>query len=353
MDLSALPTRAVLRWDLAVRIGLAVLGPLLVQYWLTGEVLGAGLVTGLVAALICLSSLGPEVAQPRWIAVAAVGTPVAVTLGQVLGPSDAGGVLLAFVLYLVYGALAQAGLVAQLAWFPVSTAGLIAVISPGQTSTASVAASAAAGAVWAVALMLLVPRVVRAPRLPVPPGALDVDVTRLRRMVRHPSATDWVYPLMLGGLATALLVIVDAVTGGFKPYWAVFALVGVLAPTAVATRRSTWQTVASTLGGILLAAILLAAGLPPGALLLSALALGLVGAVLLLRSGTWSKLLLTPLPVVAAAMALGPESGLALSMRLAEYLLGAGVGFLAAVCAEWLSQHLSEDRPQDQADVAA
>jgi Fusaric acid resistance protein-like len=353
VDPSALPTRTVLRWDLAVRIGLAILGPLLVQYWLTGEVLGTALITGLAAALISLSSLGPETAHPRWIAVAAVGTPVAVTIGQVLGPSATGGALWAFVLYLVYGALAQAGLVAQLAWFPVSTAGLMALVSPGQTSTASVAASAAAGAVWAVVLMLLVPRVVRVPRLPVPAGALEVDVARLRRMVRHPSATDWGYPLLLGALATALLVVVNAVTGGFKPYWAVFALVGVLAPTAVATRRSTWETVASTLGGIFLAAILLAAGLAPGALLLIALAMGLVGAVLLLRSGTLSKLLLTPLPVIAAAMALGPESGLALSMRLAEYLLGAGVGFVAALCAEWLSQQLSEDRPQGQSDVAA
>ena len=353
MDLSALPTRTVLRWDLAVRIGLAILGPLLVQYWLTGEVLGTALITGLAAALISLSSLGPETAHPRWIAVAAVGTPVAVTIGHGLGPSATGGALWVFVLYLAYGALAQAGLVAQLAWFPVSTAGLMALVSPGQTSTASVAASAAAGAVWAVVLMLLVPRVVRVPRLPVPAGALEVDVARLRRMVRHPSATDWGYPLLLGALATALLVVVNAVTGGFKPYWAVFALVGVLAPTAVATRRSTWETVASTLGGIFLAGILLPAGLAPGALLLIALATGLVGALLLLRSGTLSKLLLTPLPVIAAAMALGPESGLALSMRLAEYLLGAGVGFVAALCAEWLSQQLSEDRPQGQSDVAA
>jgi uncharacterized membrane protein YccC len=150
-----------------------------------------------------------------------------------------------------------------------------------------------------------------------------------------------------------LLIIVNAVTGGFKPYWAVFALVGVLAPTASATRRSSWETVLSTLGGILLAVALLAAGLAPGLLLLVTVGLGLVGALLLLRSGTLSKALLTPLPVIAAAMALGPESGLALSMRLVEYLLGAGVGFAAAVCAEWLSQHLNEDRPQDQVDVAA
>lgn len=121
-----------------------------------------------------------------------------------------------------------------------------------------------------------------------------------------------------------------------------------LAPTAAATRRSTAETVASTLGGILLAAVLLSAGLAPGVLLLVALALGLVGAVVLLSRGTLSKLLLTPLPVVAAATSLGPQAGLALSMRL----VGAGVGFGAAICAEWLSQRIDDQRPPDQTDLA-
>lgn len=74
--------------------------------------------------------------------------------------------------------------------------------------------------------------------------------------------------------------------------------------------------------------------------------------MVLLSRGTLSKLLLTPLPVVAAATSLGPQAGLALSMRLAEYLLGAGVGFGAAICAEWLSQRIDDQRPPDQTDLA-
>ena len=80
--------------------------------------------------------------------------------------------------------------------------------------------------------------------------------------------------------------------------------------------------------------------------------LALVGAVLLLRNGLVSKLLLTPLAVIMAAASLGPESGLALSMRLAEYLLGAGVGFVAAFGGEWLTKHLERDRPVEQTEFA-
>lgn len=353
MDLSALPTGQLLRWDLAVRVALAVLVPLGLQAWRTGGVTGPGLTAGLIGALVSFACLGPELARPRWIAVAGIGTPVATLGGVVLGPSATGGVLWVFGIYLAQGALTQAGLISQLAWFPVATAGLAAaVLSTGTTPLGETALTAFGGSAWAVLLIVLVPKVLRAPRLPVPPGALAVDTARLRRMVTRPTLRDWVFPLLLAGLAAGLLLVVDALTGGFKPYWAVFALVGVLAPTAAETRRSTWEVVGSTLGGILLAGALLAAALPPATTLAVTVLLAIVGAVLLLRNGLVSKLLLTPLPVLLAAASLGPDGGLALGMRLFEYLLGAGVGLVAALAGERLSKRLSEDRPAEQAELA-
>lgn len=352
MDLSVLPTRQLLRWDLAVRVALAVLVPLGVQVWRTGGVEGAGMAAALIGALVSFACLGPELARARWIAVAAIGTPVAALGGTVLGTSATGGVVWVFLIYVAQGALTQAGLVSQLAWFPVATAGLAAaVLATGETPTAEVALAAFAGSAWAVVLIAVVPAVVRAPRLPIPPAALAVDTAQLRRMVTRPTPRDWAFPLLLGALATGLLLVVDELTGGFKPYWAVFALVGVLAPTAAATRRSTWEVVGSTLIGILLAGGLLASGLAPGLILGVTVLLGLVGAVLMLRNGLVSKVLLTPLPALLAAASLGLNGGLALGMRLLEYLLGAGVGLIAALAGEWLSTRLSADRPAEQAEL--
>jgi hypothetical protein len=353
VDLSALPTRALLRWELAVRLLLAVAVPVAVEQWRTGSVTGTSIAAALVAALVALACLGPEARRVPWLAMAAVGTPLAVLAGALVGPSRTGGTLLVFVLYLMLGAMTRAGLVSQLAWSPVATAGLLAsVLVTDSADIPALAAAVVMGAAWSVLLIVVVPLVVRAPRLPVPPEALDVDTDMLRRMVRHPAGADWVYPLLLGGLAAAMLVVVDVLTGGFKPYWAVFALVGVLSPTTAATRKSSVQTVGSTLAGILLAAALLSLGLSELTIAVVAMVLGLVGALLLLRSGTFSKVLMTPLPVIMAAAALGPEGSLALSLRLVEYLLGAGVGFAAAVGGEWLSRRLSKDRPPEQAEIA-
>jgi hypothetical protein len=52
-----------------------------------------------------------------------------------------------------------------------------------------------------------------------------------------------------------------------------------------------------------------------------------------------------------AAASLGPDQYLAVGMRLVEYLIGAGVGFVAALAAEWLSLRLEEDRPAEQSDL--
>lgn len=352
MDLSTLPTRLLLRWDLAVRIGLAVLVPLGIQFWRTGGVTGSVIAAALVAALVSLASVGPELAAPRWVAVAAIGTPLALVLGTVLGPSPTGGLLWVFVLYTAQGALTQVGLISQMAWYPIATVGLCgSVLATGATPVGEVAVAGFAGSAWAVLLMIGVARVIHAPRLPVPPGALAVDTASLRRMITHPTLAAWVFPLLLGSLAAGLLVVVDHLTGGFKPFWAVFALAGVLAPTAAATRKSTWETVGSTVAGLLLAALLLYSGLPAPTVLLTTVGMALVGAVLLLRNGLLSKVLMVPLPVLMAAAGLGEDGGLALGLRLVEYMLGAGLGFAAAVAGERLSTLLSQDRPAEQAEL--
>ncbi len=345
VDLSAFPTRQLLRWNLVVRLGLAVIAPLTVQYVLTGNLTGTFVIAALVAVFVSFGDLGPDVDQPRWTAVTAVAAPIAVVAGAVLGPSPTGGLLIVFLLYLVHGALTEAGLISQFAWFPVSSLGLIAsVLSTGAADIAGVALAAAAGSAWAAILVVVTPRFVHDSRLPIPPTALKVDTDRLRRMVRSPAWVDWHYPLLLGTLATVVLVVADAVTGGFKPFWAVFALVGVLGPSVAAARRSSWETVASTLAGIALAALLLSVGLDTTSVMAVAGILLLIGAVLLLRRTILAKILMTPLPVILAAAALGPNGSLALGLRLVEYLLGAGIGLVAAIGGGWLAARLSTEQ---------
>ena len=345
VDLSSFPTRQLLRWNLVVRMGLAVIAPLAVQYLLTGNLTGTGMIAALVAAFVSFGDLGPDGDQPRWTAVTVVAAPTAVVAGVVLGPSPTGGLLIVFLLYLVHGALTEAGLVSQLAWFPVSSLGLIAsVLSTGSADVVGVALAAATGSAWAALLLVVTPRLVHDSRLPIPPAALKVDTDRLRRMVRSPAWVDWHYPLLLGTLATVVLVVADTVTGGFKPYWAVFALVGVLGPSPTAARQMGWETVASTLAGIALAALLLSVGLDTTSVMVVAVLLLLIGAVLLLRHAILAKVLMTPLPVILAAAALGPNGSLALGLRLVEYLLGAGIGLVAAIGGGWLAARLSTEQ---------
>ena len=345
VDLSAFPTRQLLRWNLVVRMGLAVIAPLAVQYVLTGNLTGTGVIAALVAGFVSFGDLGPDVDQPRWTAVTVVATPMAVVAGAVLGPSPTGGLLIVFLLYLVHGALTEAGLVSQVAWFPVSALGLIAaVLSTGTGDVVDTALAAAAGSAWAAILLVVTPRFLHDSRLPIPPAALKVDTDRLRRMVRSPAWVDWHYPLLLGALATVVLVVADAVTGGFRPYWAVFALVGVLGPSPAAARQSGWETVASTLAGIALAALLLSVGLDTTSVMVVAVLLLLIGTVLLLRHMILAKILMTPLPVILAAAALGANGSLALGLRLVEYVFGAGIGLVAAIGGGWLAARLSTEQ---------
>lgn len=348
MDLSALPPAALLRWDLAVRLLLAVTIPVVVSLATTADVGVVALTAAMSAALVSFSSLGPDLSSRTWERVAAVGVPVAIVLGA-LGSGLAGtGSLLVFVLFTVHGAMIRAGLPAQLAWFPVGAAGMLAaLLFADSLEIGHVAIGAALGSVLALLLMWLVPLVVRAPRLPIPPEALTVDTARLRRMVTAPRWRDWLMPLALGGLSAALLIVANVLTGGFKPYWAVLAYVSVLAPSAAQTRRSAIETALSAVVGVLLAAVVLGAGMAQGTEVAVIVGMGVVGAVLTLRNGLLSKALITPLPVVVAAAALDVDGSLVLPLRLVEYLVGAGLGVLTVVAADYLGRHLFEERASE------
>lgn len=221
---------------------------------------------------------------------------------------------------------------------------MAALLSTASTDLATLGAGSVLGSALAVGLVLGVPRVLHVPRLPVPAEALAVDVAVIRRMLTHACWSDWLFPLLLGAVSAGLLAVATVVTGGFRPYWAVLALVSVLGPSSAETRRSAWQTVVASVAGVVLVAVLLAVDLPLGWLLSIIIALGLTGAVLVLHAGVLSKALLTPLPVVLAVLALDTDGALALGFRVGEYAAGAAVGVAVVVVAEWISRHQWEQR---------
>jgi hypothetical protein len=354
MDLSALPGVALWRWDLAVRLSLSVLGPLVAALVVPAGWQVAALSAAFTGALVSLASLGPDLSSRTWVLVAGVGVPVAVLLGAVGARVPTGGTLVVFALFTVHGAMVRTALLAQVAWFPVATAGLLAALLVDDGADLwTIAVGAVLGSAWALALVLLVPLVVRAPRLPLPPEALTVDAGRLRRMVGSPSWREWLAPLALGAMSAALLLVTSVLTGGFRPYWAVLAFVSVLAPSAAKTRESALETVVASVLGVALAAAILALGWSGAATIGLVLVLAVVGSLLLLRHGMLSKALLTPLPVVSAAAALDVDQALALQLRLAEYVVGALLGAAAVVVADYLGRRLWRERlPESQPDLA-
>jgi hypothetical protein len=346
MDLASLPSAALLRWDLAVRLILSVVLPVLVAILVTDGLPSTAFVVAMAAALVSFASLGPDVGSPPWLGVAAVGVPVAIVAGAISTGLAPSGTLLVFVLFTVHGAMMRAGLVAQLAWFPVSVAGMLSsLLISSSADLRAVALASVGGSVLAVLLAWLVPRLVHAPALPIPAEALVVDVDRLRRMVRSPHWRDWVFPLSLGLLSSGLLLVANALTGGFKPYWAVLAFVSVLGPTTAHVRREAGETVTASLLGVLLAGLVLTLGWGPTATMVLVIVLGVLGALLVLRNGLLSKALLTPLPVLLAAAALETNGVLALPARLAEYIAGAALAVVVAVLSERVVRALAQDRP--------
>jgi hypothetical protein len=351
VDLSAFPTRAVLRWDLAVRLLLSLAVPLGVGV-AVGDAGELTIAATMAAVLVSFGNLGPDLSSWSWRAVTTLGVPLAMVLGVASSRLASGGVLVVFGLFTAFGAFARAGFVAQLSWFPVATAGMLAALLLGpEASLGQIAVGAVVGAVLAAVLSIVVPLLLRPPTLTLPAEALQVDTDRLHRMVRHPAWHDWAFPLVLGVASAALLVVFDSLTGGFKPYWSVLAFVSVLAPTAAETRRSAWETITSTVAGVALAAVVLALDLRPTATAVTIAVLGIVGALLLLRQGFVSKALITPLPVVLAAATPGGDAAFALPVRLGEYVAGAALGVVVVVLTDWAGRRVTTASTQETSIV--
>ena len=348
VDLSAFPTRALLRWDLALRLLLSATVPVAVQYAVTGDVLGPAIITTLVAALTSMSNLGPDVAQGRWVALALIGAPIAMSVGVLAGNGWAGGLLFVFVIYTIHGICLEAGLLATLAWFPISALGLVAtVLSSDLPDAVSTGFAAAGGSAWAGLLMLLTAKIPQ-PSLPIPREVLTPEVARFQRLITHPTLADWFFPFLLGSLAVIVLVVTNYVTSGFKPYWAVFALVAVLGPAASKSKRDSWEVVLSALAGVLLSFVLLSIGMPPGAILATVIVFAVIGGLVIVKYSLLSKTLITPFSVIIAAAALGESAELALGWRVGEYAIGAGVGLAAAIAAEAIRSRIVADGPPEE-----
>jgi hypothetical protein len=331
VDLSAFPTKAILRWDLALRLLLTSTVPTVLQYVVTGDVLGPAIIAALVGAFVSLSNLGPDIAQAKWVALALIGAPVATVIGVLVGTGPIGGYIFVFVLYVIYGVCLQAGLLAQTAWYPISALGLVAaVLASDLPDATTTGVAAAAGSAWAGLLMLITARI-PLPRLPIPRQALTPEKGRFRRIVRHPTLDGWFFPALLGSLSVIVLLVAEAVTSGFKPYWAVFAMVAVLGPTVSKSRHDSWVVAGSAFAGVVLSFIILSLEMPLVPTLALVIALFVLGGLVLVRFSLLARTIITPFPVVVAAAALGEPAGLVLGWRVGQYAVGAGVGLLAAM----------------------
>jgi uncharacterized membrane protein YccC len=351
MDLSAFPRRVLLRWELVLRVALALLVPLGVGFALNGDL--SWVLASLVAALVSLSCLGPDVRSMTWSAIAAVGSVATMVLGLLLSDQPLPlQFLLIFLLFAGLGAGMLAGLISQLAFTPIAFLGMIAMVLAGDDVDGAVILLVAGGAAWALLLIAVVPLWQGWPRLPIPAEKLRPDTDLLHRMVTAPRWQQWGFPVLLGALAALVLYAADFLNDGTRPYWAVLGLVGALGPTASKTRDDSKQTVIGTAIGVVSALLLFQLPLADGALLLAAVGLGLIGVLITLTNGMLSKAMTTVLVIVLIAVLTGDDPGDVAGLRLVDYLVGAAIAMLAAGLAEFLAQRLEEDRPVEQAEIA-
>jgi len=338
---------AALRWDFMLRLFLAVGVPVVVLSAVTGEV--SGFIPAVIALFVTVSNLGADLGSVRWSAMTAVGVPLAFVAGGVIvaGPQSI-GLGYVVVLFTALGVATLAGLLPKLAFSPVASAGLVAAVILEDGMTGEIALGAVLGAAWGFVLIPVLHGLVRFPRLPVPPGVLDIRSDAVRTMLRHPTLAEWSYPLMLGVLSGAVLVAAALMTDNNRPYWAVFAFISVMGPVAEKTRKAGWQTVVATVTGVGLSVALAAVGLPEGVLVGLSLVMATVGGLILIANGFASKVLLTPLPLVLIALGLGDDLTSVASLRLLEYVFGAGAALLAAGLAEYLATRLESERPDAQ-----
>ncbi len=346
------PTRLLLRWELGVRVLVALAVPLLVSS-LFGGIL-SGLLTAVVAAAVSTSYAGPDAGSLKWSTFSAFGSVVAAIGGIYFGSSASPvQLVLVFALYTVFGAMLLAGLTTQLAFTPVATLGLVTIVLSSGVLTWQTVLQIVLGAAWGLLLIVVLPRWSGWPRLPLPPGALDPDTRLLRRMVRRPRLTDWGFPLLLGALAAAVLLVAALLDDNSRPYWAVLGLVAVLGPARRQTVDAGGQVVAATVVGVLIGILLLQAPLPGEALAAVCMFCGAGGVLVLLTNPVVSRVLLTVLIVGMVALLTGADPGDVGGQRLIETVVGAAAGLLAAGAAEYLAIRLEEEHeePELQEDL--
>ena len=345
MDLSVLPVRQLLRWDLTARVLVALLLPLLLGYLRTGTL--SGLLPALVAAAVSMSYLGPDLGIFRWSVFAAVGTTITALVGTALATGDLWGRLLfIFLLMTALGSMLLAGITTQVAFGPIAIIGLITTVLLEIPVTWELVYQVVGGAALGLALIATVPHWSAWPRIPLPPGALQPDTDLLRRMWTRPSLHDWAFPVLLGVLAVAVLVIASVLGQGDRPYWAVLALITVLGPQRQRTLEEGWRTLVAALIGVAAALVLLLLPLTVLAVVLIAFAIGALGALVLLSHSLLSKAALTVMLVVLISL-LASDDALAVGQeRFIETAIGVAAAILAAGLAEYLSVRMEQRHPE-------
>ena len=342
MDLSAFPARVVLRWELSVRAALAVSVPLLVGYWRGGGT--SGLLAAIVSANIAIAYLGPDLGIFRWSVFAAVGTPIAILIGvSVTGPPHIGSAVYMLLLFTGFGAMMMAGLTSQLAFNPIAITGLISTTLLQGPVTATMVVHVVLGAVWSLALIAVLPRWRGWPRIPVPAGALAPNTALLRRMLRHPRRRDWAFPLLLGVLAVAVVVLAATIGGSSRPYWATIALIAVLGPNRQQTVAEGSHYMAAAFIGVAAALALLALPLPTVVAIVLVVAIGALGALVLLLRPLLAKASITFLVVSLVSLLAGLDSSLVGGERFMATALGVAVGVLAAGAGEFLASRIEDE----------
>lgn len=346
MDLSALPVKLVMRWELASRLLASLVVPLLVGFLLNGD--ASGMLPAVIAALVSTSYLGPDVGIFRWAVFSTVGVTVATIIGAALAGTGVWSLQLLFV-FLVFTALGTmllAGITTQAAFLPIATVGIIMTVLYSSPVTMGLVISTILGASWGLLLIATMPRWSGWPRLPLPPGGLKPDTDLLKRLWTSPSWRDWSFPLLLGALAALVLVIADLLGQGERPYWAVLALVTILGPQRQKTLDDGLQTLIAALIGVTVGIGLLRLPLPLPTVLAIGVALGALGALVIISHPLWSKTLMSVLIVVIFTVVAGDDPSDIGHERFIEIAIGATTAILAAGLAEYLALRMEQRHPE-------
>ncbi|MFB9376424.1 FUSC family protein [Kineococcus gynurae] len=317
----------------ALRTSLCVLLPLALLLLTDSLALAGYAVFGAFAAVY--GGARPSAGRWRVQAVAGVVLSAAVATGALAAAGGSPGLLL--VLVGVLWALAAGWLSDRLGWVPPGPmfavfaattaasvpAGAIAGVPAGAPQVLAAAGSVTAVAAVSVLLGVLEVRR-RGVRAPAPARAPSSGPRERRaHAVRVATAV---------ALAGALAVPVAERTGTSHPSWAMVAAVVPLAVPRLAAQLSRGLLrVAGTVVGLAVAAGLLAADLPPVAIVAVVVALQAATELLVVRHYGLAMVAITPLALLLGQLAAPQPVGSLLLARLLETVLGVAVGAAVAV----------------------